>query len=269
MDAAGTLALLGGIALFVALFGGGVEVEKIKIPAVSKLFRLLSGIFGILLIIISVWIAVPTEKLIPKQVPDLKPTETKSSETKISPSTENGVIVLDNFNGPTFDNNKWDFNENSKNIKYVVNQSNGKVCFEFNSKDAEEFGIQGLPAKLYDVYEQDVDFVSGSDYFGLDISNTFDFYNFVMSNSSLVLIYARFGASSENVIPVPDVNCCSGTHKLAVKFPTSRQVDFYFDDKMVISLPAVEYPRVYGYDIRMPENAHLNTCVDEAKIRYR
>ena len=58
MDASAILALLGGISLLSAVVGGGIEVERIKIPSISPKLRIILGIIGVVLIGIAVWMSV-------------------------------------------------------------------------------------------------------------------------------------------------------------------------------------------------------------------
>ena len=82
MNVPTVIAVVGGIALLVGIFGGGVEAEKIKIPVINGKVRLFSAITGIALIVTAallsdpkIFIANPTSTNLP--VSDLSPTETK------------------------------------------------------------------------------------------------------------------------------------------------------------------------------------------------
>lgn len=55
MDLPAILAIIGGIALFVGILGGGIEVKEIKIPSISRQARNLSTFSGIILIGISIY----------------------------------------------------------------------------------------------------------------------------------------------------------------------------------------------------------------------
>jgi hypothetical protein len=53
------LAIAGCIALLVGLFGGGVKAREIEVPTISILPRILSGIAGLVLIGIAMWLFFP------------------------------------------------------------------------------------------------------------------------------------------------------------------------------------------------------------------
>ena len=57
MDVSAVIATVGGIALMVGILGGGIEAERIKVPIIPKLPRLISGLVGAILIITSVWLS--------------------------------------------------------------------------------------------------------------------------------------------------------------------------------------------------------------------
>ncbi|HEY5731146.1 MAG TPA: hypothetical protein VIS72_13920 [Anaerolineales bacterium] len=50
------LALIGGVALLIGLFGGGVKAKEIEIPKIPGWSRLFSAVFGIILLGVSVWL---------------------------------------------------------------------------------------------------------------------------------------------------------------------------------------------------------------------
>ena len=51
------LAIVGGIAFLVGLFGGGIEVRELKFPAISRLLRILSTLSGAMLIGFAAWLS--------------------------------------------------------------------------------------------------------------------------------------------------------------------------------------------------------------------
>jgi len=53
------IAVVGGIALLVGIFGGGVEAEKIKIPTINARIRVFSAITGMVLIATAVLLSSP------------------------------------------------------------------------------------------------------------------------------------------------------------------------------------------------------------------
>lgn len=53
------LAIIGGIALLIGLFGGGVKAKEIEIPKIPGWPRLFSTIVGIILLSVSIWLSRP------------------------------------------------------------------------------------------------------------------------------------------------------------------------------------------------------------------
>ncbi len=60
MDTPAVIAGIGGIAILIALVGGGIEAEKIRIPSIPGRLRILSGIVGFVLIGVAVWLILPS-----------------------------------------------------------------------------------------------------------------------------------------------------------------------------------------------------------------
>lgn len=54
MDVSAIIAIIGGIALLVGVFGGGIEAKEIKIPPIQATFRVISFALGIILILVAV-----------------------------------------------------------------------------------------------------------------------------------------------------------------------------------------------------------------------
>ena len=59
MEVSSIIAGIGGVALLAGIFGGGIDVEKFKIPAISTQIRILSVIVGIVLLIIAIVLSHP------------------------------------------------------------------------------------------------------------------------------------------------------------------------------------------------------------------
>jgi hypothetical protein len=51
------LALIGGIALLVGIFGGGIEAEKIKIPQINCLLRIIMTLTGLGLLVLAIFLS--------------------------------------------------------------------------------------------------------------------------------------------------------------------------------------------------------------------
>lgn len=84
MDVSTIIAIFGGVALLVAISGGGIEAERIKIPTVSKLSRFIAGFTGVILIVASVWLSQT-----PPIQPDINPQLLSTSTPPIPVSTIN------------------------------------------------------------------------------------------------------------------------------------------------------------------------------------
>ena len=93
MDGLAVLGIIGGVATLAALYGG-IEVLEIKIPALPIKLRIVSGIFGVILIGYTMWI-------IDKQsssVPQLQPNQASTSRSQITGT----ISVLTSTTQPTF-----------------------------------------------------------------------------------------------------------------------------------------------------------------------
>lgn len=53
------LAIIGGIAFLVGLFGGGIEIRELKFPAITRPLRIISTLAGAVLIVSAVWLSSP------------------------------------------------------------------------------------------------------------------------------------------------------------------------------------------------------------------
>jgi len=96
MDVSTVIAIIGGIALLVALFGGGIVAKEIRIPPVSVGLRILSGLLGIALIGTAIWLSLSSRPPAAiAQLPTATPTIQRSEHP---PSTTLPPIVT---NTPT------------------------------------------------------------------------------------------------------------------------------------------------------------------------
>ncbi len=269
MDASAIFAILGGIALLVALFGGGIKAEKIEIPTVSGKNRVLSGIVGISLLSISIWLSSPTTK---HQTSSTMPQETQMATQSIvtnSVSSLGELTVLDNFDGEKFNEQNWFFDWISDKLTYTITQSDGKACFQFISPSAQEIPIRSQFPGTINIIEADVFILSGEGSFGIDIWDEFEWNNLLMdSDGNFKIIYTTFENSDEVVYEVPNVECCSGFHTLAVKYNGSL-ISYYYDGTQVFSRPSANFPLGYGLDVRTDARSNLNVCVDEIRVQFK
>lgn len=58
MDAIAVIATIGGIALLIGIFGGGVKAKEVEIPLIPPFIRILSAITGIVLLGITIWLSI-------------------------------------------------------------------------------------------------------------------------------------------------------------------------------------------------------------------
>ena len=86
------LAISGCIALLVGLFGGGVKAKEIELPRISTFPRISSGIFGIALIGIAIWLSLAPNG--PSQAPIATLTSIPSFTTNIplTPSMTSSLV---------------------------------------------------------------------------------------------------------------------------------------------------------------------------------
>lgn len=57
MEPMAIVVIIGGIALLVGLFGGGIKVKEFEVPQLPGWVRCLSGLVGVLLIAIAIWLS--------------------------------------------------------------------------------------------------------------------------------------------------------------------------------------------------------------------
>jgi hypothetical protein len=79
------LAISGSVALLIGLFGGGVKAKEIEIPTLARGARMLSGLFGIVLIGTSIWLSAPNAPPESPTALPIPPTE-ESASTQIIPT---------------------------------------------------------------------------------------------------------------------------------------------------------------------------------------
>ena len=261
MDVTGVLALLGGVAIFVSLFGGGIEIERLKIPTVSGKIRLLSAFVGIALIGLSVWISNP----------HLISPESALASTPVSTlqSTQN-LTVVDSFDESKFNQENWYVDYNPDMLTYSVTQSAGQACFHFTNptQSTQEAQIRAKHAETIDILEADITNVSGNGEFGLDIWDEYDWHNLLIcSKGQLRIAYSSFSADQEMQYPIQKMTYHAGINKLKVIYDL-HEVQFFFDDIQLWSRPISSVVRGYGFDIRVKANSELFACVDTIRVQF-
>jgi len=155
------LALIGGIALLVGILGGGVEAEKIKIPKVNALLRIVLALTGICLLLLAVFLSRPELLQVPPPAPQpLTPLPTDaafpSEEATATTNPRTALYMYDDFEDPAndgaFDPEKWRLTGSSPDPK--ANQLNGNLTI-VNAGD-EPSGDVTLTASWYDGITLDV-----------------------------------------------------------------------------------------------------------------
>lgn len=260
MDASGILALLGGVAIFVSLFGGGIEIERLKIPVVSWRIRLFSAVVGMALIGVAIWLSNP----------QLFQISTAPNST-VQKQSESNLTALDDFIEETFNQEKWylDWFGGSE-LKYTVEQYGGQACFNFTNEtqDYREFLVRSKFSKPIDVFEIDITYVSGNGEFGLDMNDGIDWDNYLINeNGRIRIAYSSFGLDKEFEYVVKDKSFENGFHKLSVVYGPYEAL-FFFDDIQVWSRPVQGELTGYGFDVRMNPKSTLSACVESVRVRF-
>lgn len=263
MDVSGILALLGGIAIFVSLFGGGIEIERLKIPVVTRQIRFFSALTGVSLISLAIWISNP-------QI--LQPSEASTASTSMpSLQPKQNLSLLDDFNEDNFNEEKWQFEWLGGDvITYSIEQSNGRACFKFinNTNNYREFVVASKFSGKVDFFEADISAMSGDGEFGLDMNDGKDWYNLLINGNGQVRIaYGSFDTGGEMEYLSQSIRYDGGAHKLSVDYGP-REARFQFDDLQLWSRPTQAYLLNYGFDVRVNANSELVACVDNARVRF-
>lgn len=95
MDVSAIIAIIGGIALLVGVFGGGIEAKEIKIPPIHAIFRVIAFAVGVILILVAVITSKPDLlALLPAQ---------PSSTIAIAPPDTTKPLLSDDFSNSSYD----------------------------------------------------------------------------------------------------------------------------------------------------------------------
>ena len=123
MDAIAVIAAIGGIALLIGIFGGGIKAKEVEIPLLPASVRILSGITGITLLGIAIWLSIRSA------TPIGTPTNPTATHAALIPaSTELSVIASDSWQDTNIQINAGD--------KLWIEYKAGK----WSSRD---YGVQG------------------------------------------------------------------------------------------------------------------------------
>lgn len=149
MDVSAIIAIIGGIALLVGVFGGGIEAKEIKIPPIQAIFRVIAFAVGVILILVAVITSKPDLLgLLPAQ---------PSSTIAVAPPDTTKPLLSDNFSNSSYDG-KYDtslWNCSGCTLGYVsVKQEDNVVRIEADNSS------QGLTAQASWLLEY-VNYVQG------------------------------------------------------------------------------------------------------------
>jgi hypothetical protein len=117
MDATSVIAMIGGIALLIGIFGGGVKAKEVEIPLIPTSIRILAGATGIILLGIAIWLSIRstvmsentpqialtsiTTQNIPTQISTVAETTSAITATNTFVPTSTPTIVSTNTLAPT------------------------------------------------------------------------------------------------------------------------------------------------------------------------
>jgi len=97
MDVSAIIAIIGGTALLVGVFGGGIEIKEFKVPQIHAVFRIISAALGLILILVAVITSNPAFLyLIPAQ---------PSSTIAVAPPDPTLPLLVDDFGNSAYDGN--------------------------------------------------------------------------------------------------------------------------------------------------------------------
>jgi len=95
MDVLTVIAIIGGIALLVGLFGGGIQARDIKIPKLPNRVRFISSLIGFIILIFVSWRAsLNAVPIPPNPTPTVSPNPPGAISTTIPPLTPTPIFTL-------------------------------------------------------------------------------------------------------------------------------------------------------------------------------
>jgi hypothetical protein len=149
------LALFGGVALLIGIFGGGIEAERIKIPQINCLLRVILSLTGTGLLALAVTLAVlskpellspvlpdtPTATPVPTETPLPAPSSTPVPSDTPAPTAAPSVTPLPTLPvvilSDSFDSNANNWYTGSWEDSYVIGKEDitgGKYRWEMTAK---------------------------------------------------------------------------------------------------------------------------------------
>lgn len=232
MDVSTVIAIVGGIALLVGVFGGGVQLKELVIPPINSTFRIVSFVLGVILIIGAVIVSRP-------EFLNLIPAQPSGSVTIPSPDPTKPLLA-DNFDNPAnegrYDTNLWTCDICAFEPE-LVRQNDSSLRLEGkNGKGGGLVAIKTWHASQVDFAEwrmklQNTDNGGVILFFNTDIaSGTWSTFCF-MQSSSLSTTQAMFGCYSDINANGQSVSEYS-TQSIAVNYNEwhTIKIDFARDD---------------------------------------
>ena len=242
MDVSAVIAIIGGIALLVGVFGGGVQLKELTIPPINSAFRIISFVLGVILIIAAVIVSKPEFlSLIPAQ----------PSGSVNGPSIDPTKPLLSD----TFDNKAYDgkYNTDLWNCSacvlgnVVANQGDSLMRVELNNggeglTSQSSWQLQHINYLQGKMNLQMTDAVGGFVYMGLGIPGQWHTWCWIMGNQNPTgkVIYAcdvftsisgqNRGDFSTESYPIDYDKWY--TTKIEVA-PDTYEIRFYLDDKLI------------------------------------
>jgi|CXWL01.1.fsa_nt_gi hypothetical protein len=163
------IAVIGGIALLIGIFGGGIRAKEIEIPSINARVRVFSTLTGIVLLAIAALLSSPEILNSPPKVPtEIQPTQNFiSPPRRLTPSDYGTLLYEDNFDNDTA---VWSLQKGSRIQNGVLALSPGEATFpSWNTKYS--------------------DFI---------FETSFQFANTISTDYSGMSVYLRFNYCSEN-----------------------------------------------------------------------
>ncbi len=155
MDVYAVIATIGGIALLVGIFGGGVEIEKIKIPPVPPWVRIVSTITGVALLAIVILLTKPellnllapagqpSVAVSPTQVQAVKPTQpspTPATTLEVLARSDYGPLLYEEtFDKPT---GAWSLDDRGSVKSGKLTIQAGGTSFLSSSTEYDNFIVE-------------------------------------------------------------------------------------------------------------------------------
>lgn len=244
MDVSAIIAIIGGIALLVGVFGGGVQLEKLVVPPVNLTIRIVSFALGVILLIGAVIVSKP-------EFLNLIPAQPAGSVT-VQPPDPTKPLLSDDFDNSSY-NGKYDTSLWTCDIcafePELVNQNDGSLRLEgkngkggglvaIKTWHASQVGYTQWRMKL-----QNTDNGGIILFFNTDIASGTWSTNCFMQRSNLSTTQAMFGCGSDinaNGQTVAEYS----TQSIAVNYnewhtikmeliPETFKIRYFLDDKLV------------------------------------